>query len=226
MAEISNRTLATLLVAAIVISLGGTIISLNKLAIYVPLDGPTGRAPSDTGTTSVTIQQQVSIILQDPPGSSVDFGTGRVNQSKCTYSNMLAGTGGYTDIGDCWLELVQVTPPQAWRLENDGSLNASVAIRGPEENAFLGDYDSYGAGYPRGLRWRVNVSDQGCYVDRNESWSQFSWNSTACNNMAWDENFYDDDFAVEVNLTVPGDISGGTYSDDQIEFYAVASTWS
>lgn len=228
MSEISNRTLATLLVAAIVISLSGTIVSLNKLSDYVPLSGPTGRAPSDTGTTSVTVQQAVSIILQNPPGFSVDFGTGRVNASKAgcgVRANMLALADGtnYTDTGDCWIEISQPTEPVGWRLENDGNLNASINVRGPSEAAF---FSGYAGVRPTILRWRSNLSDGGCPSGGNESWSAFDWNSTLCENLPWDEGQYDDDLGIDVNLTVPSDLTSGTYSDSNIEFYGVPSIWS
>lgn len=221
MADISNRTLATLLIAAIVVSLGGTLLSLNRLQ-----EGVTGNAQLDTGTASVTVQQAVSIILQNPPGADVDFGTGRVNASKSGCSQraqLLALDTGYSDVGDCWLEIAQSTPPTGWVVENDGNLNASVNIRGPSETSF---FSSYPGTYPDILRWRVNVSDNGCLIDRNESWSAFDWNSTACNQLPWDEGQYDDDFSVEVNLTVPSDLVSSTYSDSNIEFYAIASVWS
>ncbi|NOZ80214.1 MAG: hypothetical protein GXP63_00960, partial [DPANN group archaeon] len=60
MEEISNRSLAVLLVVAIVVSIGGTFMSLSKLqqaptTIYVNKGSPTGYAISPNGTASVSI---------------------------------------------------------------------------------------------------------------------------------------------------------------------------
>lgn len=70
--EISNRTLAYLLVAAIIISLGGTLVSLNRLGIIGPTQ-VTGAAT--TGNVSVQIDQDSSINVT---ATSIDFGQGSI----------------------------------------------------------------------------------------------------------------------------------------------------
>jgi hypothetical protein len=62
--ELSNKSLALLLVAAIVISLGGTLISLNKLS----QQGLTGLA---AGTVVLNVSENMSCIIS----SNVSFGT-------------------------------------------------------------------------------------------------------------------------------------------------------
>ena len=69
--EISNKTLALLLVAAIVVSIGGTLISLNNVN-----QGITGHVTSNaTGTTSVNVGAVTTLRFDI---SSVDFGAGSV----------------------------------------------------------------------------------------------------------------------------------------------------
>ena len=50
MAEISNKTLALLLVAAIVVSLGGLLVTLNRLSSLYLQPSITGFAADNTGS--------------------------------------------------------------------------------------------------------------------------------------------------------------------------------
>ncbi|MBN1156996.1 hypothetical protein JXA85_05235, partial [Candidatus Woesearchaeota archaeon] len=76
MEEISNRALAVLLVAAITISLGGTILSLNKLGGLrmaekeMPI---TGRALTEEGYVNLSISSGISITTTD--NNRIDFGS-------------------------------------------------------------------------------------------------------------------------------------------------------
>ena len=60
MDEISNKTLAFLLVGAIVISLGGTLISMNKLS---DMAAATGLISSDKTNGTVTLNVTTSIAI-------------------------------------------------------------------------------------------------------------------------------------------------------------------
>lgn len=115
--DISNRALGLLLVAAIVISIGGTVISLNKLDGF----STTGFATNPNGTVSLTVGDTESIILTDlaidfgtctiPPGSSLNLDSyqaqGGVNNSACT------ATSGFPD------KLV---------VKNNGNVDTNVTI--------------------------------------------------------------------------------------------------
>ena len=73
MADISNRTLAIMMVVAILVSLGGLFMSLDrlsKLQAGVP-PGITTFATSGPGRANVTIAAVLSIILDD---NKIDFG--------------------------------------------------------------------------------------------------------------------------------------------------------
>ena len=77
--EISNKTLAFLLVVAIAISLGGTFVSMNRLNTLMNLPGVTGFATANsTGTANVTITASASIRFAV---NNLDFGIGAVNSS-------------------------------------------------------------------------------------------------------------------------------------------------
>ncbi len=68
--DISNKTLGLLLVAAIVFSIGGTIVSLNKLDGF----STTGFATTNitNGTVTLSVAEALSIVLDD---AAIDFGT-------------------------------------------------------------------------------------------------------------------------------------------------------
>ena len=77
MAEVSNRVLAALLIVAIVVSLGGTMVSLNRIRMlsFVPV---TGFDTTDTGEVGVNITAQAAMEFTK---AGIDFGTGWVNSS-------------------------------------------------------------------------------------------------------------------------------------------------
>ncbi len=67
--NISNKTLTVLLLAAIVVSIGGTFINLNRLSAITP----TGYAPENaTGTVALELGEVISITTED--NSAIDFG--------------------------------------------------------------------------------------------------------------------------------------------------------
>ena len=72
MGEVSNKSLATLLVVAIVVSLGGTFISLNRLSSLGDIVTVTGAAGA-TGLVNVTITELVTIST---PEDRIWFGEG------------------------------------------------------------------------------------------------------------------------------------------------------
>lgn len=79
--ELSNKALAWLVVAAIAVSLFGTIISLNKL------NSPTGMASytNATGTTSVTISTLTTLRFALGQ-NSLNFGWGEVKTNESQYN--------------------------------------------------------------------------------------------------------------------------------------------
>ncbi|MBN1503330.1 hypothetical protein JW930_07360 [Candidatus Woesearchaeota archaeon] len=225
MEDISNRTLALLLIIALVISFGGTIVSLNRLSkISLPGIVPTtGRGTTEYGSTNITVLNALSIRLVE---NSVDFGVGRVNETTtCAnqgFANMVSGNSAYDDEGDCWIESTGGSPTTGFIVENDGNINASVSIRGPTNAHF---FESYSGSNPYGLWWRANASDNGCAGSRNDSvYIQFDQNETLCTNVMWDGTVNDDTLAVMVNLTIPKDLPDGDYENTSITFYAIAAS--
>lgn len=142
--EISNRTLAILLVVAIAISLGGTIVSLNRLA-QVRSPFFTGLA-TGIGTASVNITSQASIIFNT---SAIDFGNGWVNttsgEDTCRMdaietgnpesSSSIACVDDWADANSNWGALI---------IENDGNTNLTVEV---ETDGAFAEFLGVGGGF-------------------------------------------------------------------------------
>ncbi len=130
MDEISNKTLAILLIGAIIISLGGTLISLNRLAgIKVPLI--TGFYGSDEeAIVQLDIEGTVQVNFTT---DTIDWGSGYVNSTVdyCVLNSYDAA------IGD---NCTSFDPQTAGLiLENIGSFNVTLNISmSKDAAAFIG----------------------------------------------------------------------------------------
>jgi hypothetical protein len=130
----TNKTLALLLVAAIVVSLGGTIVSLNKIGQFEGLVDITGRQVTDTstGTVQLNLTSDTAITVTR---NTIDFGNGYVNSScdNCTmWTNSTSGGTSYSLGGCCVNEWKTVaTSGEAmsglW-IQNTGNENLSVNL--------------------------------------------------------------------------------------------------
>jgi hypothetical protein len=125
--EFSNKTLAWLVVATIVVSLAGTIISLNKLNE----SGVTGFASNNkTGNATVNINSQTTLNFAV---SGLNFGTGQINTSlpNGQYCNMSSNQTSGTTInwaGGC-SGFNNVVPANGWlQLENAGTTIMNVTL--------------------------------------------------------------------------------------------------
>jgi len=130
MDEISNKTLAILLIGAIVISLGGTLISLNRLA-RIRLPGITGFATDIGGVNlSITGVTEVNWTTDD-----IYWGPGTVTTgtSTCTLTSY-DGNTNCTTFGTVSSPLV---------LENIGNTNVTLNITcGKTAATFIGHADA------------------------------------------------------------------------------------
>ena len=127
--EISNKTLVMLLVAAIVVSLGGTLISLNKLSGLG--SGVYGFATSQTGTANLTIESEVAIYAND---GLINFGLGVVNGSLAGVTNVRMSsnnTNSYPNGTWDW------TSADYFEIENTGNVDVKVNISG-EADSWIG----------------------------------------------------------------------------------------
>jgi hypothetical protein len=129
--EISNKTLASILVLAVAISLFGTILSVDRLGkINVVKQQPTiGYASSPTGIAEVQINTTSSIKFAV---ATVNWTSGSVNSS---YINCTMDTVG--DLSSGCIGFHSVTQPLI--LENDGNVPVNVSLRATSSNStFIG----------------------------------------------------------------------------------------
>jgi len=209
MADLSNKALALLLLVAIVVSIGGTMVSLNRLSALQAATGFVVQT-SDTGNTNFTIGTQLSIrFLQ----STTNFGTGYVNvtggNSFCRISTIDAavnnsGCAGNFQIGS------NLT------VENDGNQVVNVSLNFTKNaTGFIG-----GTTYTETFQYRVeNTEANSCQSFRNASAAftevgsgneTYPYGSWVCQNFDFDgaSNL----FNVGFRLEIPSDASTGNHN--------------
>jgi hypothetical protein len=221
MGEISNKTILALLVATVVVSLGGAYISIsavNSRLSSVGLAPITGFATIPNGTATVTVQTVSSIKFSQ---ASVAFSTGSVNTASgfnnCTLSTTSASNSGCTDFSE-------VSTP--FTIENDGNTNLSVELR---SNATATTFIGSGALF----LWNVSVNESGSCVnasgtDRtavqpntsgvgcggttNACGSIFESVSTSNKNICPSLLYNDasDSLNIDINISIPYDAPTGT----------------
>ncbi len=202
MGEVSNKTLATLLIAAIVVSLVGTLISLNKVNNLMSITGM-ATSDKDSGEVNVTINASAGILVR----TNIDFGTGQIPEDQINLSTESnnADTGGFWNC---------LTNPlcMGMEIENVGNVPVTLDVSF-EENAvtFLGGTLVGGpALYVGSTNGTQAGASNGCQNGTyNGDWTG---NITAATNYELcggllsgiGANFV----TMEVNITLPGDASG------------------
>jgi len=133
--ELSNRTLAVLLVAAIVISIGTSFMSLQKLSDINKLFGVTTgyvATSSHQANLSLTVTSQTSITLTN---GTIAWGAGYV-YSGC--NNCTMATNGTTN-AICCLSGWATTIDYGMLIENTGNTNVSLQMNiTKNETNFIG----------------------------------------------------------------------------------------
>lgn len=127
--ELSNKTLALILVVATSISLVGTILTIDRISGITPYRVTTGRALTDTATSNFSINGSINIVFLT---NLVDFGLGQVNTSglhNCTLNTtgpgMLNGaTNGIPNL-NCTGFYNSVAPLV---VQNQGTANVSLNL--------------------------------------------------------------------------------------------------
>lgn len=238
MAEISNKTLALLLVSAIIISLGGTFIALNRLTAlsYRPII--TGMADTtDTGTVTLNIGENVAINFTS---AAMDWGSGAVDggDTGCLVQNNYTNGSATTTTGDpisggnnCTADTFNGNVSN-FVVENIGNTNVTLNITGKNARQLFevsgGNYsfnitakpgeiacvnDTPGAGT---VYWTGNDNDNRDRI----VWTPFI-NNTAesgeialCNETGYGMPFADgnDEFYINIRMNVPY-LAYGTLTD-------------
>jgi len=207
MEEISNKTLAILLIAAIVISLGGTLISLNRLA-RVRIPGITGFTLTDEATVALEISSLTEVNWTT---ASIDWGSGYV-------------TGGYdfcvldTIQGSLSANCTDFSPENGGGnlvLENIGNKNVSLNITiSNDATGFIGDGATYSAEY----YWNFSNAEADSCASGSIELTEGQWylantttiivcNSTGGGFLANDNS---DTLNFDVRILIPSDATPGS----------------
>ncbi len=122
MAEISNKTLALLVVAALVVVVVTTSIQLNKLNTLQ--FGPSGFATSGTGRVNLTIASSLNIEV-DSNNNTIDFGT---CTPAATLSPWIDSNSSVSNTTIC--NGTAASGRQGIQINNIGNVNANVTVVG------------------------------------------------------------------------------------------------
>jgi hypothetical protein len=223
MVDISNRTLALLLLAAIVVSLGLTVYTINTLN---NVGGVSGMVASPRyGNVTLTITSAESFRLEV---ATVNFGSGFVNttDSKCQGTNsnatLFAGaTYNDTNGDNCWVSLITTPPsPVGFEIVNDGNVNLTISVTGPNSSLFFP-----GATNPlTNLSWiaRNNESSSCTSGLSSTKWKDFQNHSqTICSKLSYFPES-SDSIGIDVKVVIPATgVPTGLYEDAQIKFTGI-----
>jgi len=207
--DISNRTLASLLIVAIVISLGGTLFLIQEPGI-VRITGAV--TETDAGTLSAEVEQVTAINMT---WDTIDFGTGRVQagQPFCELNTSDAATAYCNNFTG------QAT---GFQIENIGNMNVSLYVESTNgDQSFIG-------GSQAAYQWQANNvtepgsclnstggDDEGLNVTIVDMWWAIDSSITnpqyLCNRfLATDAS---DMIELDLRIKIPSDTSPGALSD-------------
>ena len=215
MDEISNKTLATLLVVAIVISLAGTFFAMrgvSQVTNYV-----TGAAEADVGEAKVNISSKTSITLTQ---ATVDFGTGYRNDTEvglndeCNMTSLVAKP-------DCWVNETAFNP-QDFVLENDGNRFVNVTVNSTTSTLYFDNCTTTGviSGGQAKYSWEaINGTQLGCRGTLVTAETDFNdAEQLLCSNFTYSDS--EDEINVSIHLDVPAGPVGEC--NRAVDFLAVA----
>jgi hypothetical protein len=199
--DISNRTLATLLVVAIVISIGGTYVVLQRTPAI------TGLFTGTNATGTLTFEQQgvLSIKLNDAVAS---FG----NVTSTSNGNCVVYTDGVTSAVNC----SQSVTGDGMLLENDGNIRAKVRV-----NSSYG-VDSMTLGTGGGQFYKASNSEgSSCSGTLTSTLTTLPAASDAmsivCSNLGFADSA--DLLRIDYSLNIGTDLAPGNYSEN-VTFWA------
>jgi hypothetical protein len=194
--EFSNKNLALVLVVAIVVSLGGTIISLNKLS---EVSGPvrvqtvTGRASAPAGYVNLTINSNGSCVID----KSINFGTGKPTVERNLSSDADNSADGFCNgavagTGDCYGLVINNTGNVPLNISFNSTKNGSGLLgTGATEADFTWISDD------------TELELNSC-LSENTIWRNVEVSTTNTSNVCGYLNFTDasDIIVIDFNITV------------------------
>jgi len=213
MDQISNKTLTLLLVIAIVVSVGGTIISINRINRLAQRQIITGMAGTGTGYVNLTIAGVASISVLE---GQIDFGSCSPNAT--IGSNLSSNVSGFS--ANSWgspgvCSGSGISAPDNITIKNDGNTFINVTVKtGTLASSLVGGDDPW----PPEFRFMARNASSGSYGGVSYGPGCFNRTSgSTCvgptggvGGLQWDwKNFSDTstNFCVCDNLTYSSDVN-------------------
>lgn len=209
--SISNRTLATLLVIAIIVTIIGTWYSVDRIGKFATLTG----YQVTEGNVTLNITQRVEINVTQPDCA---FGSGYVT-SPAAYAIVRSGGAGdcsFIADSDNWTNTTEYAP-DCMEVRNDGNRNVVVNVSSGKTVANM-----IGGTNPNVTAWSSEKEFGACYTGSIQSYpgaEMDTSNQTMCSCLWPDENF--DEIYVGCELTIPDNAYGA--KSDTWTFYAAAA---
>lgn len=204
--EVTNKTLGLLLIAAIVVSLGGTFVSLNRLGGV----STTGYATNNqTGTVNLTVDSALSIVVND---NNINFGSCTpANYPIVLDSNASSGAANNTFCSSGVF-------PDKLIVENDGNTDANVTVRSTHNGTTLFDTSTGGLAYKIG-----NGTNPGCYGTMQASYLNFTitngtdstYKNPGCSNLSF--NDANDEIQLFAQIVLPPSTTSANTATIQFE---------
>jgi hypothetical protein len=215
--EISNKTLSFLLVGAIVVSLFGTFVSLNRLNKISTggLGSITGLATNGTGTVDLTVTGQASFRLSQ---SGVNFGSITPNSSGFWITTETANEWAGGAQNNCSLITGLASDCSGIEIENDGNEVINISFNTSSNAASLiggtAPAPLFSFRMVNGNRTGLGING-GCNGTEMYNMSGTGWQEIAadtlyelCNGTSNSGFMFEsgqDRITLEFNLTIPGD---------------------
>lgn len=205
MEEISNKTLATLLVIAVIVSLTGAFFAARGVSQVTNIIS--GAQAQQSGTAQVNITSQTSITLSQ---SNVNFGSGYRNEtylgsidSECNLSSNDAA------VPSCWI-VADSYAPLDFVLENDGNRYVNVTINSTAAADYF-DSCSLATGIDGGdadfAFTGEEGAEDGCVGTLTTAETSFTGSQQIlCTNMSYIND--DDEFNISISIDVPAGPAG------------------
>jgi hypothetical protein len=203
--EISNKTLAWLVIAAIVVSVFGTTLSLQRLN---KTSLASGYASSNaTGTASVDVSQ--SVVLRYAV-NAVNFGSGAINSSG-GFNNCILSINDTVNIGKVGCEGFNTTNSGGpFIIENAGTSFLNVTLNfSKNATAFIG-----GNATLTWFKYAVSNNESSSCISglASTAWTEVVENSSVpiCTNMSWLDPT--DSLRIGINISIPNNAVAGAKS--------------
>ena len=220
--KLSNNALATLVVAALLVSVVGVFMAVSRVP-GISITGQQALNNTDTAQAQFTLQQVASITFAR---DTINFSTGFVNTSAGNTECRLSTNDTKLDQDRCINFTIPATPDPFFILENDGTINVTVELlSNASADQFIGGNTTINS-----FQWKLSQNETGScnnlssdglgtgttgYVEVSNGTDPVVEGISICRTESTGGgglNFLDekDSLRIDINITVPVDATTGT----------------